>query len=65
VIAGFYEEAVAKLKEKLARVGGQVMVCFLVQVLEMALRCKGREMGKEVLYRDFLLYFSQLVAVAL
>lgn len=45
--------------------GGQVMVCFLALVLEMALRRKVREMGKEVRYRDLLLHLSQLVAVAL
>lgn len=47
------------------RIRGHVIVCFLALVLEMALRRKVREMGKEVRYHDLLLHLSQLVAVEL
>jgi hypothetical protein len=41
------------------------MVCFLALVLEMALRRKVKETGREVRYHDLLLHLSQLVAVEL
>lgn len=39
------------------------MVCFLALVLEMALRRRLAELGKEVRYQDLLLNFSRLKAV--
>jgi len=45
------------------RIRGHVMVCFLALVLEMALRKKLKELGKEVRYQDLLLHLSELKAV--
>lgn len=45
------------------RIRGHVMVCFLALVLEMALRKKLKELGKEVRYQDLLLDLSELKAV--
>lgn len=47
------------------RIRGHVMVCFLALVLEMALRRKLKELGKEVPYEHLLLDLSQLKAVQL
>lgn len=45
------------------RIRGHVMMCFLALVLEMVLRRKVKEAGREVRYHDLLLHISQLVAV--
>lgn len=45
------------------RIRGHVMVCFLALVLEMALRKRLKELGKEVRYQDLLLHLCELKAV--